>query len=185
MTTPLFTPSLPLIPLDAFANAAESNQQVYVVISGGNPVVQSGVDNSDAAASDAHTIAMFAQALAQRYGPGVARAVALELGLESRPGKALPAAIVAAAIDMAEVSFHALSGVDFMTRLAISAAGNTPAFLRACQEAGVAPSTLDATRRAELDQAMEARFGQAVRSGLSPVSPATAADWLRDLLRGL
>jgi hypothetical protein len=49
----------------------------------------------------------------------------------------------------------------------------------------VAPSGLDAERRAALDQAMEARFDQAARSGQSPVSLATAAGWMRDLLKAL
>ncbi|WP_238881152.1 hypothetical protein [Achromobacter xylosoxidans] len=49
--------------------------------------------------------------------------------------------------------------------------------------AWVAPSGLDAGRRGALDQAMQARFDQAAESGHSPVSLATAAGWLRDLLK--
>lgn len=70
-----------------------------------------------------------------------------------------------------------------MTRLALSATNDAPAFQQACRDAGVAPSGLDAGRRGALDQAMQARFDQAAESGHSPVSLATAAGWLRDLLK--
>ncbi|QVQ24846.1 hypothetical protein [Achromobacter deleyi] len=188
MTISSVTPSSPFISLDTFAKAAEGGQDIYVDIAGEKlQVLGMGATPGGRSvawvAPDVDTASMFAQALAQSYGQGIASAVSRELGLEPNPGKPLSARTVAAAIDMAETSSHALSGVDFMTRLATSAAGNTPAFQQACNDAGVAPSSLDAARRTALDQAMEARFDQAARSGLSPVSLATAAGWLRDLLK--
>ncbi|MGY6268563.1 BspR family type III secretion system anti-sigma factor [Achromobacter denitrificans] len=188
MTISSVTPSSPFISLDAFAKAAEGGQDVYVDIAGGRlQVLGTGATPGGRSvawvAPDVDTTAMFTQTLAQSYGQGIASAVSRELGLAPNPGKPLSARTVAAAIDMAETSSHALSGVDFMTRLATSAAGNTPAFQQACKDVGVAPSGLDAGRRAALDQAMEARFEQAARSGQSPVSLATAAGWLRDLLK--
>lgn len=188
MTISSVPPSSPFIPLDAYAKAAAGGQDIYVDIAGEPPQVLGmsatpGGRNAAWVAPDVDTATMFAQALAQRYGQAIASAVAHELELEPNPGKPLSAAAVAAAIDMAETSSHALSGVDFMIRLAISAAGNTPAFQQACGEAGVAPSSLDAVRRNELDVSMQARFDQAARSGLSPVSLGTAAEWLRDLLK--
>ncbi len=188
MTISSVTPSSPFVSLDAFAKAAEGGQDVYVEISGEKlQVLGTGATPSGRSvawvAPDVDTTAMFAQALAHSYGQGIASAVSRELGLEPNAGKPLSARTVAAALDMAETSSHALSGVDFMTRLAVSASGNTPAFQQACADAGVAPSSLDAARRGALDDAMQARFDQAARSGQSPVSLATAADWLRELLK--
>jgi hypothetical protein len=134
-------------------------------------------------APNVDTTGMFAQALARSYGQGIASAVSRELGLEPNPGKPLSARTVTLALDMAQTSRDALSGVDFMTRLALSATNDAPAFQQACRDAGVAPSDLDAGRRGALDQAMQARFDQAAESGHSPVSLATAAGWLRDLLK--
>ncbi|WP_241144555.1 hypothetical protein [Achromobacter xylosoxidans] len=107
-------------------------------------------------APNVDTTGMFAQALARSYGQGIASAVSRELGLEPNPGKPLSARTVTLALDMAQTSRDALSGVDFMTRLALSATNDAPAFQQACRDAGVAPSSLDATRRGALDQAMQA-----------------------------
>lgn len=109
--------------------------------------------------------------------------ISRELGLEPNPGKPLSARTVALALDMAQTSSDALSGVDFLTRLAVSAAHGAPAFQQACADAGIAPASLDATRRGALDQAMQARFEQAAQSGQSPVALGTAAGWLRELLK--
>lgn len=187
MTISWVTPSSPFISLDAFTKAAEGGQNVYVEISGEklqvlSTITSSSGRNAASVAPDVDTTALFARALAHSYGQGIASAVSRELGLEPKPGKPLSARTVAAALDMAETSSHALSGVDFMTRLAVSASGNTPVFHQACVDAGVAPSSLDAARRGALDDTMQVRFDQAARSGQSPVSLATAAGWLRELL---
>ncbi|SEJ50542.1 hypothetical protein [Achromobacter sp. NFACC18-2] len=188
MTISSVTPSSPFVSLDAFAKAAESAPDIYVDISGEKlQVLGMGTTPSGRSvawvAQDVDTTAMFAQALAQSYGQGIASAVSRELGLDSNPGKPLSSRTVAAALDMAETSSHALSGVDFMTRLATSATGNTPVFQQACGDAGVSPASLDAARRSALDDAMQARFEAAARSGESPVSLPTAAGWLRELLK--
>ncbi|MNK22379.1 hypothetical protein D3C87_406540 [compost metagenome] len=188
MTISSVTPSSPFVSLDAFAKAAEGGQDLYVDIAGEKlQVLGMGATPSGRSvawvAPNVDTTAMFAQALAHSYGQGIASAVSRELGLDPSPGKPLSARTVAAAIDMAETSSHALSGVDFMTRLATSAAGNTPAFQQACTDAGIAPSSLDAARRAALDESMQGRFDQAARSGQSPVSLATASGWLRELIK--
>lgn len=188
MTISSVTPSTPFLSLDTFAKAAEGGQDVYVDIAGEKlQVLGTGATPGGRSvawvAPNVDTTAMFAQALAQSYGQGIASAVSRELGLEPNPGKPLSARTVAAAIDMAETSSHAISGVDFITRLALSACGNTPAFHQACGDAGVAPDSLDAARRAALDASMQARFDQAAQAGQSPVSLGTAAGWLRELLK--
>jgi hypothetical protein len=188
MTISSVTPSSPFISLDAFAKAAESGQDVYVEIAGEQlQVLGMGTTPSGRSvawvAPNVDTTTMFTEALARNYGQGIASAVSRELGLEPSPGKPLAARSVATALDMAETSSHALSGVDFMTRLAVSAVNGAPAFQQACADTGLLPSALDANRRTLLDQAMQARFEHAAQAGQSPVALATAASWLRDLLR--
>lgn len=176
MTISSVTPSSPFVSLDAFAKAAQSGEDVYVDIAGETLRVL-GVGSTPGGRSVAwvapnvDTTGMFAQALARSYGQGIASAVSRELGLEPNPGKPLSARTVTLALDMAQTSRDALSGVDFMTRLALSATNDAPAFQQACRDAGVAPSGLDAGRRGALDQAMQARFDQAAESGHSPVFP--------------
>ncbi|WZB66609.1 hypothetical protein WJ971_00480 [Achromobacter xylosoxidans] len=178
MTISSVTPSSPFVSLDAFAKAAQSGEDVYVDIAGETLRVL-GVGSTPGGRSVAwvapnvDTTGMFAQALARSYGQGIASAVSRELGLEPNPGKPLSARTVTLALDMAQTSRDALSGVDFMTRLALSATNDAPAFQQACRDAGVAPSGLDAGRRGALDQAMQARFDQAAESGHSPVSQAS------------
>ncbi|AKP88239.1 hypothetical protein [Achromobacter ruhlandii] len=188
MTISSVTPSSPFVSLDAFAQAAQSGQDIYVDIAGETlRVLGMGTTPGGRSvawvAPNVDTTAMFAQALAHSYGQGIASAVSRELGLEPNPGKPLSARTVTLALDMAQTSRDALSGVDFLTRLALSASNGAPAFQQACSDAGVAPASLDAARRGALDLAMQARFDQAAQSGQSPVSLATAAAWLRDLLK--
>ncbi|WP_241076938.1 hypothetical protein [Achromobacter xylosoxidans] len=155
MTISSVTPSSPFVSLDAFAKAAQSGEDVYVDIAGETLRVL-GVGSTPGGRSVAwvapnvDTTGMFAQALARSYGQGIASAVSRELGLEPNPGKPLSARTVTLALDMAQTSRDALSGVDFMTRLALSATNDAPAFQQACRDAGVAPSGLDAGRRGAL-----------------------------------
>ncbi|WP_063588437.1 hypothetical protein [Achromobacter ruhlandii] len=188
MTISSVTPSSPFVSLDAFAQAAQSGQDIYVDIAGETlRVLGMGTTPGGRSvawvAPNVDTTAMFAQALAHSYGQGIASAVSRELGLEPNPGKPLSARTVTLALDMAQTSRDALSGVDFLTRLALSASNGAPAFQQACSDVGVAPAALVAARRGALDLAMQARFDQAAQSGQSPVSLATAAAWLRDLLK--
>lgn len=158
MTISSVTPSSPFLSLEAFAKAAESGQDVYVDVAGERLQVL-GVGATPGGRSVAwvapnvDTTEMFAQALARTFGQGIASAVSRELALEPNPGKPLSARTVAQALDMAQTSRDALSGVDFLTRLALSATSGAPAFQQACADAGVAPASLDAARRSSLDQA--------------------------------
>lgn len=144
MTISSVTPSSPFVSLDAFAKAAQSGEDVYVDIAGETLRVL-GVGSTPGGRSVAwvapnvDTTGMFAQALARSYGQGIASAVSRELGLEPNPGKPLSARTVTLALDMAQTSRDALSGVDFMTRLALSATNDAPAFQQACRDAGGRP----------------------------------------------
>ncbi|WP_241074279.1 hypothetical protein [Achromobacter insuavis] len=136
MTISSVTPSSPFVSLEAFAKAAESGQDVYVDVAGEKlQVLGMGTTPGGRSvawvAPNVDTTAMFAQALARSYGQGIASAVSRELGLEPNPGKPLSARTVAQALDMAQTSRDALSGVDFLTRLALSATNGAPAFQQA------------------------------------------------------
>lgn len=153
MTISSVTPSSPFVSLEAFAKAAESGQDVYVDVAGEK-----------------------LQVLGMGTTPGGRSVAWVAPNVDTT-------AMFAQALDMAQTSRDALSGVDFLTSLALSATTGAPAFQQACSDAGVAPASLDAARRGALDQAMQARFDQASQSGQSPVSLGTAAAWLRDLLK--
>ncbi|CAM3834722.1 hypothetical protein [Bordetella tumulicola] len=182
------TPSSPLLSLETFTEAAKAGQHVYVTVNGEQRQVL-GLGSTPQGRSvawltpDVDTTSMFTRALEHTYGPGIASAVARELGLMPNPGKALSSRSVEAAVDMANTSRHALSGVDFLSRIGTSSVANTSAFQQACHDVNVDPSTVTTEQRQCLDQAMHVRFEQAYATGQSPVSPATANQWLRELLQ--
>lgn len=129
------------------------------------------------------TTGVFLNALAQRFGTGVASHVAQALDLAPSPGKPLAARLVPQAIEMAETSAQALAGVDFLTQLAHSARSGGTAFQAAAERAGVDSALLDADARARIDQRMQAEFAAAAARGESPVPQATATQWLMHHLR--
>jgi hypothetical protein len=173
--------------LEHFETAAHGAEAVCISVSGQSMQVL-GVGATPGGRSvawvapDVDTTRLFTEALGQTYGTGIARAVARELGLEPSPGKPLASRTVAQALDMAQTSSQAMSGVDFATRLDCSAAARGAGFQAACRSLGIEPSAIGPQRAAQIDQAMQARFEQAARQGQSPVAPATAQAWLKDLL---
>ncbi|MFC4297799.1 hypothetical protein ACFO0J_07065 [Castellaniella hirudinis] len=174
--------------LDRFEAATHGAESIYISVSGQSmQVLGTGTTPGGRSvawvAPDVDTTRLFTEALAHSYGPGIAQAVARELGLEPSPGKPLSARTVAQALDMAQTSSQALSGVDFVTRLDCSASAQGAGFKAACQTLGLDPSNLDPQRCQDIDQAMQQRFDQAAAQGRSPVAPETAQDWLRALLQ--
>lgn len=169
MTISSVTPSSPFVSLEAFAKAAESGQDVYVDVAGEKlQVLGMGTTPGGRSvawvAPNVDTTAMFAQALARSYGQGIASAVSRELGLEPNPGKPLSARTVAQALDMAQTSRDALSGVDFLTRLALSATNGAPAFQQACRcRRGARQPRCRPPRRAGSGHAGPLRPGRPVR----------------------
>jgi len=133
-------------------------------------------------APDVDTVSMFTQALAGTYGKDIAIAVARELGLEPSPGKPLSLRTIEMALDMAQMTRHALEGVDFGTRLDCSATAGGPGFIGACRDLGIAPESVDPAQRQRIDESMAQRFDQAAAQGQTPVSSHTAQEWLRELL---
>lgn len=173
--------------LDAFTQAAQGGGDVFISVAGDQlRVLGTGATPGGRSvawvAPDVDTSSMFAQALANTYGNGIASAVSRELGLAANPGKPLSSRTIEQAVDMAQASRQALEGVDFATRLACSASAGSSIFMAACNQAGIDPASLDAQQRRTLDADMQQRFDQAAASGQSPVSLDTARTWLSQLL---
>ena len=174
--------------IDAFRESAGRGEAVRVVEVDGQSfqVLAEGRAGARSVAwvrEDADTTGIFLQALARRFGAGVASHVAQALDLAPSPGKPLAARLVPQAIEMAETSAQALAGVDFLTLLAHSARSGGAAFRAAAERAGVDPAALDAEARGRIDEGMQADFAAAAARGESPVSQATAAQWLMKRLR--
>jgi hypothetical protein len=174
--------------LDRFEAATHGAESIYISVSGQSmQVLGTGTTPGGRSvawvAPDVDTTRLFTEALEHSYGGGIAKTVARELGLEPSPGKPLSTRTVAQALDMAQTSSQALSGVDFITRLECSAGGQGAGFKAACQALGLDPAGLDTRQRQDIDQAMQQKFEQAAAQGLSPVAPETAQAWLRELLQ--
>lgn len=75
-----------------------------------------------------------------------------------------------------------MDGVDFVTRLSLSALGKGADFLDVCRQMGVSGNNLGSSARMRIDAAMQQKFDQARQFGLHPVDLATARGWLRELL---
>lgn len=174
--------------LEHFEAAALGSEAVYISVSGQSmQVLGTGTTPGGRSvawvAPDVDTTRLFTEALAHSYGTGITQAVARELGLEPSPGKPLSSRAVSQALDMAQTSSQALSGVDFVTRLDHSASARGAGFLSACRALAIDPSSLSPQRLQEIDAAMQLRFDQAAAQGQSPVAAETAQGWMRDLLR--
>lgn len=178
----------PLLPLETYTEAAQRGQDLYITIDGTRHQVLSVGSTQQGRsvawlAPDVDTTSMFTAALTHKYGPAIVNEVSRQLGLTPAPGKALSSRTVTAAVDMADTAKQALSGVDFVSRLRTSAVADTPIFRQACHDSKLEPSTISPAQRESLDKAMLARFEHAASVGESPVSLATAGQWLRDLLQ--
>jgi hypothetical protein len=78
----------------------------------------------------------------------------------------------------------ALDGVDFLTRMQVSAALSGRVFLACCKELGMDPRSLALAQRRAIDDQMAAYFRQAADAG-GIARPETAAALLCKLLAGL
>ena len=186
-------PSVPLASqgspsLAHFEAAAHDSEAVYISVSGQSMQVLGtgatpGGRNVAWVAPDIDTTRLFTDALANSYGNGITQTIVRELGLEPTPGKPLSSRTVSQALDMAQTSSQALSGVDFATQLDHSASARGAGFPTACRALTIDPASLSTQRRQEIDAAMQLRFEQASAQGQSPVMADTAQSWLRDLLQ--
>lgn len=78
----------------------------------------------------------------------------------------------------------ALDGVDFLTRMQVSAALSGRGFLACCKDLGMDPRSLALAQRRAIDDQMAAHFRQAADAG-GITRPETAAALLHRLLAGL
>lgn len=177
----LFVPaSIAGLSLSSFRDSARKGDRLHVVHDGSAwKVWASGAAMSEGSEVELDTIEIFVAALGRAFFRGIQGAVVRELGLDPKPGQPLESRLVLQAITMAEASWQALQGVDFMTQLMLSAAAHSSAFVEACRALGLAPDAVSAQQRAAVDACMRKRFAQAVRQGNFPVAPALAQQWLR------
>lgn len=124
---------------------------------------------------------VFVESLSRGFSRGIGNAVAREFDLQPSPGKPLSSRSVQDALAMAQTAQAPLAGVDFMTRLDLSAVGNGGGFRQVAQQAGVDPAGLSPARRQRIDAEMAGRFEAAAREG--PTALPVAAAWLTDLLK--
>lgn len=174
--------------LDAFQSAAEQGNWVHVSQDGSQWQVRAtGTTPSQRSVAwvepQSDATSTFVGALGQSFSRGIQAAVARELGLQPAPGRPLSARTVLQAIDMAQTSQTAMSGVDFLTRLNVSAASGSAAFAEVCRLAALDPAAFDPQQRAAIDARMQQRFDAASAQGLSPVSEPLARQWLAEELR--
>lgn len=181
-------PSSPgFLSLDAFTQAAQTGREVYADIGGerARVLATGSLPNGRGVAwidPDADTASMFVDTLARSFGSGIGSAIARELDLVSAPGKPLSSRTVTLAVDMARQAEQVLGGVDFATQLAFSAKASGVGFQQVLNELNIPASTVDASQRDRIDQAMQQRFEHAAQTGQSPVSDSTAHAWLREVL---
>lgn len=176
--------------LETFQKAAQQGEWLHVSQDGAEWRVKatgSTPSQRSVAWVEPHTdtTSTFVAALGQSFSRGIQSAVAHELGLQPAPGRALAGRTVLQAIDMAQTSQTAMQGVDFLTRLNVSAVHGSAAFIEACRHAGIAPETVGQEQRALLDARMGQRFEAAQDQRQGPVLEAVAGGWLRQELHGL
>ncbi len=171
------------ISLDSFRDSARKGDQLQVVHDGSAwKIWASGTTMSEGlvARSDIEvdTTQIFVDALGRAFSRGIQDAVVRELGLDPKPGQPLESQRVLQAIAMAETSWQALQGVDFMTQLMLSATAQSRVFVETCHALGLPPDAVSARQRAAVDGCMQERFAQAACEGNFPVAPALAQQWL-------
>lgn len=176
--------------LEAFHEAAQQGEWLHMSQDGAQwRVLATGTTPSQRSVAwvepQADTTSAFVGALGQSFSRGIQASVARELGLQPAPGRPLSARTVLQAIDMAQTSQTAMQGVDFLTRLQVSAASNSTAFVEACRHAGVDSASMGAGQRSAIDARMQQRFEAAAAQGQSPVTESTARAWLAEELRAV
>ena len=134
---------------------------------------------------EADSTSAFVGALGQSFSSGIQASVVRELGLDPAPGKPLSSRTVMQAIDMAQTSRTALQGVDFLTRLQVSAARGSEAFMSACRELELEPQSVSTQQRQQIDERMLVRFESAQAGNSSPVAEALAREWLAQELTNI
>lgn len=188
-------------PLDAFLLAAGSGEYVEVCEGqDGLAVVAVGrapdgrrvawVDPSRPGALPsgmANAAAAFLMAIENSYGSRIAGIVRRELALPDEAGAPLPtplpAPLVRRAVEIARASQNLYSGMNFMSRLHLSAKRGGAEFEAACRAADLRPGDLGPGRRACADYLFDRAFETAARANTVHVDMDDARRLFVDALR--
>ena len=114
------------------------------------------VDSSHADEPVSGVARVFTEALGERYGSGLAKGIARELGLDRLGSKPIESRTVQQALDMARTASSALEGHRFALQLGLDPRMNGPEFVSLLQDMGVDGSALTTQAR----EAVHHRFNQ-------------------------
>jgi len=177
--------------LDAFitaARAAGEQGEVHVRLDGQNFLVlahgrtATGRDVSWIANDEPDATSIYLSVFQKHYGQRLTEAVKENFS-DLSPGKPLSARTVTLALEMADRSLTALSGVDFLTRLQSSAMARGRNFDQACSRLGIDASSVSGETRGRIDADIQRRFQAALVNGESPVDTVRMQAWLDEALR--
>ena len=176
--------------LDAFitaARAAGEQGEVRVQLDGQNYLVlangrtATGRDVSWITNNEPDATSIYLSVFQKHYGQRLTEAVKENFS-DLTPGKPLSARTVTLALEMADRSLTALSGVDFLTRLQSSALARGRNFDQACSRLGIEPGSISSESRGRIDADIQSRFQEALIQGESPVGMARMQSWLDEAL---
>lgn len=191
-------------PLDAFLLAAGSGEYVEVqegpdglaVVAVGRTAGGRRVAWVDPARPGAlppgmaNATAAFLMALERSYGPRIAGIVRRELGeldlvadAAGTPSAPLPAPLVRRAVEIARASQNLYAGMNFMSRLHLSAKRGGAEFEAACRAAGLKPGDLGPGRRACADYLFDRAFETAAQANTAQVEADAARRMFVDALK--
>jgi len=180
--------------LDAFLNAAssaENDGELRVAIDGEKFLVlakgrtANGREVAWIANTEPDATSIYLEVFRRHFGARITEAVVGQLNGELVPGKPLFARTVTLALEMADRSLTALSGVDFLTRLHSSAIARGRNFDDTCLRMGLDAKQINDEVRASIDAEIQKRFQQALTIGESPVAFTTLQGWLEESMRKL
>jgi len=180
--------------LDAFLNAANTagnDGELRVAIDGEKFLVlakgqtPNGREVAWIANSEPDATSIYLEVFRRHFGSRITDAVVGQLNGELAVGKPLFARTVRLALEMADRSLTALSGVDFLTRLHSSAIARGRNFDDTCLRMGLDANQINDEARASIDAEVQKRFHQALTNGESPVAFETLQGWLEESMRKL
>jgi hypothetical protein len=123
------------------------------------------------------------QALHRLYGDRIGNAVAREMPLASASSSALEAGAILGALDMAATARCAVSGVNFVSRHAISARGRSHQFRLACASIGVSADVIPEPVLEAADERFHRAFDAMADSDKRAVDLPEARQMMADAVR--
>lgn len=158
----------------------ELDTQGYRVLAVGH--TPNGRDVSWVASPRADAIGLYLASFQERFGKRITDAVIANFGSDFKVGHPLSARTVNLAVEMADRSLTAMSGVDFLSCLHSSAVVNGAIFNASCEKLSINAASLSNEARKRIDKALQQRFQFALLNGGSPVAELSVAQWLEECL---